>query len=261
MHKYLLSLFLFLLSGAITAQIEADTATYEVEEQEQPEEDFTADYAEKAEPTTLEEGAGSHPFTTDAYKWKRATEGLDYSDEKKEKEEKKRDLDLNIPQPDADLGHWWSNALQGLAILVAVLLIAFGVYYTTTAPRDKKIKGVYDISIEQIEERLHETDLMRYLREALAQKDYAVATRLYYLQMLKDLSASGHIRWAKAKTNRSYMLELTNHKLHPQMLENTRMYETVWFGNTTLTEAGFKAIEPAFRDILHQTGNSLNPTA
>jgi hypothetical protein len=188
--------------------------------------------------------------------WKKASAGLDYSDEGKPKEKKIVAQEAK-PITEVPAINRFAPLLQGLAVLLAVILIGIGIYFVARSPRDKKIQGNYDIAIDRIEERLHETDLMRYLREALAQGDYAVAIRLYFLQMLKDLSNQGRIKWAKEKTNRNYMNELTGHTHHAQMLANTRMYETVWFGNTTLTKGGFKLIEPDFREILSYTGDSL----
>jgi hypothetical protein len=250
--KYFIFILVFFFATFATAQDLHTSDTLEAESISE----VTVSATHRQE-GAFSEKAGTHPYSASPLQWEKATQGIDYSDEKKDAEKKPHDFNLNMPSVDTGMASWLSLTLQILAILAVVLGIAFGIYYTTQAPRDKKIKGEYDVSIEHIDEHLHDTDLMRYLREALAQKDYAVAVRLYFLQMLKDFSASGHIRWAKAKTNRSYLLELSNHKLQNEIAENTRMYETVWFGNTTLTEAGFKTIEPAFRKMLEQTGRSL----
>jgi hypothetical protein len=201
------------------------------------------------------------PVFTDK-NYEKATQGLGYNEKvpKPKKTEQTSDYEHSQRKNVFESSNWNLVTLEGLqilAILLALGLLAAGIYYFMVKPSDKKIKGDYDISIDQIEDRLHETDLMRYLREALAQKDYAVAIRLYYLQMLKDLSLSGNIKWSKEKTNRTYLNELIPHPLHTQMLSNMSMYETVWFGKTTLSERGFLSIEPDFRDILQRTGTSL----
>ncbi len=198
------------------------------------------------------------PKKISAEQYKRATHGLDYSDERKAfewpkaKEQKDFKFDWNFD---------FSNLSQILIIALILIVMIVAAYYVWKNPTDKRIQGEYDISMESLEERLHETDLMRYLAEALAQKDYAVAVRLYQLQTWKDLAAAGRIKWSKEKTNRSYLNELFNHPLYAQIRKNTRTYETVWFGNTTLTEQQFRAIEPDFRAVLQQTGTSLNVNA
>jgi preprotein translocase subunit SecG len=216
--------------------------------------------AAKAQDSIATVQANSSQTVTEAH-WDKATKGYDYSTDKFKERKKKKERNESQNRSDsdsaADLGKGFSNILQILAIVLAIALVGFGIFLAMKNPRDKKIQGEYDIEIDKIEERLHETDLMRYLREALAQKDYAVAIRLYYLQMLKDFSMRDQIKWSKEKTNRTYLNELFGSPLHAQATDNTRMYETVWFGNTRLNEASFKLIEPAFRDILYKTGNSL----
>ena len=67
--------------------------------------------------------------------------------------------------------------------------------------------------MDNLDQYIHETDLERFLREALAQGNYTLAIRLYYLQVIKDLSAKSAIRWSREKTNRDYQRELRSHRL------------------------------------------------
>ena len=50
-----------------------------------------------------------------------------------------------------------------------------------------KVESATQNIITDLEERPMESDLERYLREALASKNYRLAIRIYYLMMLKSL--------------------------------------------------------------------------
>ena len=47
------------------------------------------------------------------------------------------------------------------------------------------------------EEHIYESDLDRFIREATEQGNYALAIRLYYLAIIKELSLNRTILWKK----------------------------------------------------------------
>lgn len=198
----------------------------------------------------------ARPIEKDA--WDKATGKLDYSKDVPEppKEE-------SMPQggPSFD-GAGWTAAtqqlgliLQGLAIAIAVAGIAYGIYRMLKAPRNRQIaRDGVTITLDNLEEYLHETDLDRFLKEALAKEDYAQAIRLYYLQVIKSLSAKNAIKWSPEKTNRDYLRETREHRLGGQFREATLVYERTWYGNQVLTGQHFIGMEPQFKNLLAAIG-------
>lgn len=182
--------------------------------------------------------------------WEKAAADLDYSkDVPKPKKERPKPTN---PMPEIDAG-FWGNIAQILAIMLAVLAIGYGIYRMMQEPRNRRIaRDGAEITEENLEAYLHETDLERFLREALARGDFPQALRIYYLQVIKSLSESGLILWSREKTNRDYLREMRAHPLSPDFHNVTRVFERVWYGNLPLDSAGFAHLEPAFKTMLAQ---------
>lgn len=194
-----------------------------------------------------------------AQQWEKAAEGLDYSRDIPEAEKKKKETSERTnsapanPWPDFNM-QALGNMLQILAILLAIALIGYGVYRMMQEPRNKRIaRDGALITVDNLETYLHETDLDRFLREALARQDFAQAVRIYFLQLIKQLSNSGAIHWSKEKTNRDYLREMRQHPQYDRFQRLTRSFERIWYGNIPLNAADFALLEPQFKEALQQS--------
>ncbi|MBK9336405.1 MAG: hypothetical protein IPM98_07370 [Lewinellaceae bacterium] len=116
--------------------------------------------------------------------WKKATADLDYSKDlpEQKKPKKKQTPPTDVPNPLRNFNAaLWGNVVQILAILLAVLAIGYGIYRMLQEPRNRRIaRDGAEITEENLEAYLHETDLDRFLREALARGDYPQAVRVYF---------------------------------------------------------------------------------
>lgn len=186
-------------------------------------------------------------------RWTDALRSLDYSKDKESPpEEQKQEKDSALNQVNWTAAtQWLGSLLQALAILLAVAGIVYGIYRMLKAPKNRVIaRDGVEITLENLEEYLHETDLERFLREALEKGDYPLVIRLYYLQIIKSLSEKNAIRWSKEKTNRDYLRETREHRMGEQFRIVTRTYERVWYGNQSLTLHEFGRIEPQFKNLI-----------
>ncbi len=244
--RYLLLLWLF-LPCSLAAQIEEPVTDQPVQLFPQP--DQTG--------TTSDNGpAGQSRVamrTIPARQWAEAAEGLDYSKDQPEPPKE-------IKQPGGYSPDFtgWTAATQGLgsimqvlAILLATGLIGYGIYRMLQAPRNRVISrdGV-EITVDNLDQYIHETDLERFLREAIAQGNFSLAIRLYYLQVIKDLSAKNAIHWSREKTNRDYQREMRQHRLAEPFRQVTLHFEEVWYGNQALDAAAYGKLEPEFKRLL-----------
>ncbi|MBN8681768.1 MAG: DUF4129 domain-containing protein [Chitinophagales bacterium] len=208
----------------------------------------------------------------EAQQWDKAAKGLDYSKDvyqplKKRRsdpdslrnqrrrgnsgEGSERDLSGSSSAP-FKIGQGFATFIQVIAILLLVGLVAYGVYVILKQPRSKKIAADgTEITLENVEHYIHETDLERFLREALAKNDYNQAIRLYYLQIIKDLSLKNAIQWSREKTNRQYLREMRQHPLSTDFQRLTQTFERVWYGNTTLGAQDYAALEPSYKSFLN----------
>lgn len=191
--------------------------------------------------------------------WRKASGGLDYSRDlpAKPREKKKKSPpdsptgSRSAPADWTSISQFWGNFFQVLAILIACTLIGYGIYRMIKQPRNRKLAtDGTEITLDNLDAYIHETDLQRFLREALAQQNYPLAIRLYFLQIIKDLSQNGAIHWSKEKTNRDYLREMRDHRLAQPFREVTRTYEYIWYGNAPLTKVDFDRLEPEFKAVL-----------
>lgn len=242
-----------LLSLAATAQVPdtllesgADSLEYYYEASE---EDYLAAERAPYHPPALEPLAARK---IEQNQWEEASDRLDYSKDvpKPPKEQK--------PPPEFNPSFDWNSAAealgyfaQALAVIAAIAAIAFGIWRMLEAPRNKQIaRDGVEITLDNLDDYLHETDLDRFLREALTQGNYPLAVRLYYLQIIKNLSEKNAIRWSREKTNRDYLREMRSHPMAEQFREATRIYERVWYGNQSLSAGEFAALEPKMKGVL-----------
>jgi hypothetical protein len=182
--------------------------------------------------------------------WGKAARGIDYSDEEEEKEQERKAPNLpNLSVP-AFGGAW----LQVVLFAVIGLALAFLLYKLLGGSfvSNKKIGNGKVFSIEDIEDQMHESDLDKFLREALEKGDYRLAVRIYYLAIIKELSLRDWISWKKDKTNREYLNEMMGHKpeLYGGFREATYAFEKVWYGDLDIRRNDFDMISPRFKNLI-----------
>lgn len=164
--------------------------------------------------------------------WESLSEGLTYEAGKKEKDKKK------VKDVDGDALSKLGTLLKVLAVLglLGLLVLVFFKMMDgreLLSPRNRKLQpAVGASSLDLIEENLESADLEDPIRQAVKSEAYALAIRLHYLAILKELSQKGHIRWKREKTNGEYLLELRGSHLLPSVRQATLVFERVWYGET-----------------------------
>jgi hypothetical protein len=255
--RYLLLLIIACLSltGPLAAQSEreADPDTVSREWLETPAEESELYEAQAPTPPPPVLPVATRPVA--AERWADAAAGLDYSKDRPKPPKPERQP--RTPTPSNvnwdGMGQFLGNLLQTLLVIIAIVGIAIGIYRMLQEPRNRRILRAQDgveITEANLDQYLHETDLDRFLRAALANGNYALAIRLYYLQAIKDLSGHGNIKWAKEKTNRDYLREMRNHPQHDHFRSATHTFERVWYGNEGLSADEFARLEPQFKSLL-----------
>lgn len=186
----------------------------------------------------------------DIKKWREVTGGIDYAEERE-------DTSLSIP----DSTPWQSDILKRIAyvaIVIIVIVILYVVYrnISINARADKKkVVSAADPSADV--EDISELDIQALLMEAIAQNNFRLAVRLYYLGLLKNLDEARFIQWKKDKTNREYLSELSQHDCYQDARKLTLAYERVWYGEYQVSEMSFRELADAFKDI----GQRIKQTA
>ena len=189
----------------------------------------------------------------DAEKWRKATDGIDYSADKIKQRKQSNGGDYG------GLAVALIVFLKYFFIIGGILLIAFLIYRFVGEgnifnDRSRKL-GVNseEIDLNNIEDNLETAELDPIIKKAIAAKNFPLAIRLYYLAILKELTLAAAITWKKDKTNRIYVREMQPHRLMEQFRHVTSIFERVWYGDSVLDESGFESIQPSFQNLLNET--------
>ena len=186
------------------------------------------------------------PEKFDHKQWEALTKDMDFVPEKK-KERKKRTEKNDGSSFFASEA--WTVFAKFLLIMLFVIIIGL-IIKNALDNKNKTIRKDISTSdeeiIEGIEENIHQSDIETYIKKAIKEGNYTLATRLHYLNVLKSLSAKDVIKWKKDKTNRAYLFEIKNVELKHDFRQLTTIFERVWYGEILLQKEEFESISPVF---------------
>ena len=107
--------------------------------------------------------------------------------------------------------------------------------YLFETPYGAEVLFIDSTKIEN--ENNHEITIESKIEDAIENKNYKLAIRLYYLFALKKLTDSGSIEWAPGKSNHDYYYELKRKAAKEHFSSLSRLFEYAWYG-------GFKIEKP-----------------
>jgi hypothetical protein len=195
------------------------------------------------------------PF--DSAKWAAITRGIDYS----------QDMKTLPPEPEPEAKQFdpesvklWSQILKIVLIITGIglltfLIIRFMGAESLLTPKDRKLSSA-DLTFELLraEENLTETDLQNLLLQAIAGKDFILATRLQYLAAIKSLASRKLITRQREKTNTDYLSEIQIQALQAPFREITQIFERTWYGDFPLTVQEFESVRSKFAEFHGRLG-------
>ncbi len=190
--------------------------------------------------------------------------------DKKKWEALKKDLKINEPKPEKKIEtkekpktqkehkpfHINPKVLAVLKwtsfILMITLLLLFVLKILGINPfRKKSDRNNLQFSLEEIEDNLDKIQLDPYIEEALKNKDYRLAIRLYYLMIIQRLAFKDKIIWKKYKTNKHYLNEMRSADSFKEFSNLTRDYERIWFSEMFFQKNEYEFFQPKFVQYLH----------
>lgn len=190
--------------------------------------------------------------TFDATVWKKTSKNMKFSTKPQVKKLPKQ---VDTPAPTSRANSSTIFSARTLLFLLAVMLLIFVIYKAVAGNViliNKPIERRQPIALQDIETNLQEADVESFLAQSLKQKNYRLTIRLYYLTIIKELAAKGLIDWQKDKTNGQYLRELRQKK-YPQLKafrRVTRVFEYVWYSNTTFDSGQFEEVRIDFNNLL-----------
>lgn len=191
------------------------------------------------------------PTSFNKKEWSKLKEKLKIKDYKPnpKKEEKKADNkkknDFKIPAELALIIKWTLFGILLAALLILVLRV-LGIN-----PFNRKVdRNKINISLDELEENLDTAAIDPHLYEAIKNKNFKLAIRLYYLMIIQKLALKEKIIWKKYKTNKHYLNELRNKEEYPTVKKLTLTYEKCWFGENDITETEYDILNKDFVNFL-----------
>lgn len=101
-----------------------------------------------------------------------------------------------------------------------------------------------------VEKNIHQIHFQSLIDATLEQKKYRLATRYYYLWLLKRLSNAKLIVWDIEKTNTDYLAEIKEESLKSDFQYLSYLYNNIWYGEFEISENEFFKVQHAFTDVL-----------
>jgi len=99
---------------------------------------------------------------------------------------------------------------------------------------------------EELSENIFEIDYNKEINRVIANQNFAMAIRLYYLQTLLLLSQKGLIQYTHERTNNEYVDQLYKTSYYKDFFRLTRHFEYTWYGQFPISEEAFKLIQTDF---------------
>ena len=112
-------------------------------------------------------------------------------------------------------------------------------------------KATAMVSLSDEETLIKEKDLPALIKIAITDGNFKLATRYYYLLLLKKLSEKELIFWQQEKTNEDYIKELASNKnLYKEFETLTHLYDYVWYGEFLINKEKFLKAEINFKKMI-----------
>ncbi|MEO0558998.1 MAG: DUF4129 domain-containing protein [Bacteroidota bacterium] len=154
----------------------------------------------------------------------------------------------------------------GLMALAAIVLLWILVRFLRG--EGSGLFGRKDIDAPEVGELLLDVDdieavdLGSRLADAIRDGDHRAAVRLRYLLALQRLAQSGHIEWARDKTNRTYVLETrqsAGREIGRAFADVTRVFDYVWYGGLRVDADRYARFADRFDQLDAQLASSSSP--
>lgn len=113
----------------------------------------------------------------------------------------------------------------------------------------KTPKVISEGEAEEISEDIFAIDYEKEIATSVTQQNFRLATRLYYLGILKALSDQQLISYTHEKTNSDYLFQLSGTSYYKAFFRLTREFEYTWYGKFPLSPEAFNRVQQDFIDF------------
>ncbi len=202
-----------------------------------------------------EEAKRSRNFIKDIIDWFTRDK---IEDDREREDRESTDYDDDPTRFDGNRNFWDSRTVGNFIILLCVLAAVAGIVYLIVTKKIKKVfapkpqEVVFDFS--EIAEDIETLNIDKMIETAKQKGDYRLATRWWYLKILKKLTMENLIIWKPHKTNFDYYRELQKTKYIQEFRQASHVYEYVWYGEMPVNQEVYNKYTPqldAFEKSIH----------
>lgn len=147
------------------------------------------------------------------------------------------------------------KVFSNIEIIMKVLgfaIIGFVIFMIVKLILNKEGGWVFSRNTKKInvgtmdEDNIHFINFKDVIAAAKSKNEFRIATRYYYLWLLKSLSDRTIIDWDIEKTNTDYLAEIKNTGLKKEFEYLSYIYDYCWYGEFELTHEDFAKAENHF---------------
>tara|TARA_R110002012_G_scaffold320402_2_gene543930 strand:+ start:39304 stop:40041 length:738 start_codon:yes stop_codon:yes gene_type:complete len=135
-----------------------------------------------------------------------------------------------------------------LLFFLIFLLIRFFIHANLRSMKNAAL-AKSSVGLSEEENIIKNENIDDLIQNAIANKEYRLAVRYYYLQILKLLSEKEIIAWELQKTNSDYLYELSQHDLKNPFATVTRWYDYIWYGDFEIDETKYQKVAITFDEL------------
>jgi hypothetical protein len=95
-------------------------------------------------------------------------------------------------------------------------------------------------------DNIFEINYQKEIDKAVAAGNYRLATRLFFLRLLKTLSDKHYIKYKHDSTNFDYLMQLNQQPWYQHFFRLTRNYEYIWYGQFDISREDFDDLKKDF---------------
>lgn len=164
----------------------------------------------------------------------------------------KREASPNTPQNQPTINIFSSPIVKIILWILAALLIAFIIYKLFLGENFFRRNRTYKTAPDTQKQEEDISDPAGYdtlIAQAVKNKDYRLAIRYSYLQILKKLSASDLLQFSADKTNYQYVSELRGKPYQNDFAAITLNYEYVWYGKFDISEDVYHRLSAEYKSF------------
>jgi hypothetical protein len=149
----------------------------------------------------------------------------------------------------AQIGKWIeivAKVIMWALIAFAVGMLGYSLYKHGVFGVVGRKKQDIDNYYSDLEDKVLETDWQELINKAIGTRQYNVAIRLLFLQLLQSLNSAKVIEWDKSKSIRDYQRELATRYAH-DFSSLAKFYQYSWFGDRVIDEPHFDEMYAEFK--------------